>query len=169
MGQHLLECQFSTSTSTDVIVSNIALMDTVKHYFNFQMMCECGIPSIELTGTLGDWKYIRKKANELTNRFELQWWGKHLLPVLDQFIVACTGKPDVMFWKSVCNLYGASGGWSSYVTGWVQVLFPYIRSGGHLKQNNALGNWKKNYDVQSKEALREKIVVPEKRNRWDSR
>jgi hypothetical protein len=92
----------------------------VKHYFEFEMLCGCGIPSIELTGTVDDWRKLRQKA-EVLKRFGLAWWTEELFPVLDHFVSAAAGQPDLKFWKSVCNLHGASGGWSSFVTGTRQI------------------------------------------------
>jgi len=92
------------------------------------MRCGCGIPSIELTGTLDDWKQLREKTEKLA-QYDLEWWIKELLPVIDKFVEACQGKPDLLFWNSVCNIYGASGMSTSPISGWVQVFFPYLKSG----------------------------------------
>jgi hypothetical protein len=138
----LLENSFSTTTSTDKICSHIALLDCVKHYFAFDMACGCGIPSIELTGTVEDWRKVREKA-EVLNRFAgLEWWTDELLPVLDHFVSAASGQPDLQFWKSVCNLHGASGSWSSFVTGWIQVMFPYTVNN---ERNENLNMWQVNF------------------------
>lgn len=138
----VLECNFSSSSQSDIICSHIALMDTVKHYFEYSVMCGCGIPSIELTGTREDWVKLRAKA-DLLKDFGLEWWTEDLLPVLDQFVAAASGSPDVKFWKSVCNLHGASGMWSGFVSGWVQCFFPYLNNG---RQNSGISQWRKNYE-----------------------
>jgi hypothetical protein len=137
-----LASDFTTSSGTDQICAQIALMDTVKHYFEYFMMAGCGIPSIELTGTPADWVALRRKA-EILNDFGLDWWTSELFPVLDQFVAAAQGQPDVKFWKNICNLNGGSGSWSSYVTGWVQVLFPYLYSG---EQNWSISEWRDHYE-----------------------
>ena len=139
-----MTCDFTTSTPTDQICSHIVLMDTVKHYFEYRMLCGCGIPSIELAGTEADWVALRTKAEILCQFDDLEWWTPELFPVLDHFVQAAKGNPDIKFWKSVCNLYGASDMWSSYVTGWVQVFFPYSTTGNALR--GALGQWRKYYE-----------------------
>jgi len=138
-----IENNFSTTTPTDMIVSHIALMDTMKNYFEYEMSCGCGIPAIELLGTLEDWKAVRAKPEQL-RRFDLEWWTCELLPVLDHFVLAAQGIPDIKFWKSVCNLSGASGFGRTPLTGWVQVFFPYNTEG--RKNERLLGQWRKSYD-----------------------
>jgi hypothetical protein len=138
-----MTCDFTTSTPTDRVCSHIALMDTVKHYFNYEMLCGCGIPSIELGGTIHDWVSLREKAGFLCQFHDLKWWTKELFQVLDHFVEAAKGNPDIKFWKSVCNLHGGSGFWSQYVTGWVQVFFPYTNAGHRC---NWLGEWRNNYE-----------------------
>ncbi len=63
--QQLLENDFSTSSPTDKIVSNIVLMDAMQVYFEYEMLCGCGIPYIELLGTLADWESLLAKARAL--------------------------------------------------------------------------------------------------------
>jgi hypothetical protein len=138
-----LASDFTTSSKTDQICAQIALMDTVKHYFEYMMMAGCGIPSIELAGTPEDWVELRRKAEILNKNFDLDWWTSELYPVLDQFVAAAQGRPDVKFWKNICNLNGGSGSWSSYVTGWVQVLFPYLDTG---EQNWSIAEWRHHYE-----------------------
>jgi len=83
----LMECEFSQTSSVDSIVSNITLMDAMQKYFNYEMNCICGIPYIELGGTLEDWDKLRTKATKLLTEFELGWWLEHLAPILDQFVM----------------------------------------------------------------------------------
>ena len=139
----ILQSDFSTTGPTEQIASHIALMDTMKHYFSYSMRCGCGFPSITLRGTVEDWKKIKEKANAFY-KFKLDWWLKHLLPVLDQFIMAAEKKPDIPFWRSLCNIHGASGIIQAPITGWLQVFFPYLL-GIELYQNEYLNNYQKSY------------------------
>mmetsp|Transcript_86953 Transcript_86953/g.130362 ORF Transcript_86953/g.130362 Transcript_86953/m.130362 type:complete len:447 (-) Transcript_86953:284-1624(-) len=147
-----MTCDFTTSTTTDRICSQIALMDTVKHYFNYRALAGCGIPSIELTGTVDDWVSLRDKAEILCEFDDLAWWTEELFPVLDHFVKAARGNPDIKFWKSVCNVRGLSGMWLNYVNGWVQVFFPYTTTGrrhhqlGECRKNNELGSGRETED-----------------------
>lgn len=137
----LIENDFSTTTATDRICSHITLMDTVQSYFEYEMLCGCGLPSVELTGTVDDWRSIRKRAAALS-KLDLDWWLEALLPVLDQFVAAAEGRgaENRTFWNSMCNRYGASGFYGGPVSGWIQALFPYLADG---EPNRLVGEWAK--------------------------
>lgn len=146
----LVECNFSTTSETDLIVSQIGLMDAMQSYFEYELVCGCGIPYIELLGTPKDWETIRQRAASLTS-YGMDWWAAELLPVLDEFVDASRGSPNLKFWQSICNLYGASG-IRQPITGWIQVFFPYLlandnrhdtpRIGPEVQRNPYLGQWR---------------------------
>lgn len=88
-----------------------------------------------------------------------------LLPVLDEFVAAAGGAPNIPFWASACNLFGGSG-IASPITGWVQVLFPYLTRGvcgdrwggddetsnkGGYERNPYLGEWRKSQALTPKQ------------------
>jgi len=136
----LIECNFSTTGPVERVVSHVVLMDTVQHYFEYEMMCGCGIPSITLLGTVEDWEHIRAKAGRLAAfDDDLSWWMDELLPVLDEFVKAARGVADIAFWMSICRLSGLSGMPGDPITGWLQVFFPYLNNSG---RNRGLGNYK---------------------------
>ena len=49
---------FSNSTPVDILASHVTLMDTFKSYFDYGVLCGCGLPSIELPGSVADWEAI---------------------------------------------------------------------------------------------------------------
>jgi len=122
------------------------------------MVCGCGIPFIELAGTVEDWLSIRERAEKL-REFDLEWWIDELIPILDQLVETARGNQDVSFWKSICNLYGGSG-IRSPITGWIQAFFPYTISYGsggrggrggeilcdQLEKNKYIGHWRKSIE-----------------------
>ena len=127
----LIESDFTTTGPAERIVSHITLMDTVQHYFTYSMACGCGFPAITLTGTPADWEKVRAKAGEL-QRYDLEWWLETLLPALDQFVLAAHGKPDLDFWRSLCNINtGTSFPCYEPLTGWIQAFFPYLNESGY--------------------------------------
>lgn len=145
----LLQADFSTTCATSRIVSQIALMDTVKAYFEYTMACGCGFPKIELTGCVADWEHIRAKAEKL-REFDMDFWLDVLLPVLDEFVMAARKEPNLAFWRSLVTSSGASGMPGDPVTGWLQVFFPYLNASGFqgmnqsdmkLKRNTTLANY----------------------------
>lgn len=120
----LIVADFSTTGAVERAVSEIVLMDVLQQYFDFEFRSMCGIPEITLEGTVDDWKSIRKRAEKFAE-FDLEWWIKPLIPILDQFVKAASGDVDRKFWKSFYKFNDSSGGPS--VTGWINVLFPYIQ------------------------------------------
>jgi len=93
---------FSTTGPVEKVAGAITLMDIVQHYFTYTMGGGCGIPSIRLKGTPGDWELLRAKAGALRKYDGLGFWLDVLEPVLDEFVVASRGKPNLDFWRSVC-------------------------------------------------------------------
>lgn len=146
----LIESDFTTTGPAERVASHVTLMDAVQHYFSYTMVCGCGFPSITLTGTPGDWEKIRAKAGQL-GRFQLDWWLEVLLPVLDQFVQAAHGKPDLDFWRSLCmiTVVGPSGlsHYNKPLTGWIQAFFPYVMAPvqerfGEETQNGKPKGWR---------------------------
>src|SRR5205823_3468835 len=60
-----IEPKFTTTTENDSLIARVALMATVKNYFNFGGLMCCGIPEVELMGTLNDWQQLRLKVDKL--------------------------------------------------------------------------------------------------------
>lgn len=119
-----LVADFSTSGPVERAASRIALLSVVQSYFDYTMMTLCGIPSITLLGTVEDWCAIRVRVERLQG-MGLDPWLNALRPVLDEFVSAARGDENRRFWKSFFKLDEGSGG--RPVTGWINVLFPYIK------------------------------------------
>jgi len=148
----LITQDFSTTGPVEKITMQIVLMDVVESYFEYVIMCGCGIPSIQLTGTAEDWISIRERAEKLAD-FGLDWWTAELLPVLDKLVDAAKGEPDVEFFSSICNLYAGSG-YRTPVTGWIQCFYPYLVD-GQERSYRSMQNQEKESDKS-----------PYKRNKW---
>src|SRR5215469_729642 len=56
-----LLCEFSTTTPAIKTAYEVALMDTYQRYFDYGLICVCGIPEITLQGTVEDWQRIRDR------------------------------------------------------------------------------------------------------------
>ncbi len=121
----LIVADFSTTTTVARAVSEIALMDCTKSYFQFVLMSLCGIPQITLTGNSGDWERLKNKICFLNERFDLGWWLDRVSPIADQFIRAAKGEPECEFWSSIFKYNGMSGG--PYLSGWIMDFFPYLK------------------------------------------
>jgi hypothetical protein len=118
-----LLCNFSTTTPTIRTAFEVALMDAYQRYFEYSMMCVCGIPTITLEGTPDDWQRIRDRIEVLAT-FDLEWWTSRLVPILDQFVTTSMGSPDRAFWQAIykpTRFYVTDS-----ATGWIADLFPYL-------------------------------------------
>jgi hypothetical protein len=118
-----LICDFSTTTGATRTASEVALMDTYSSYFDYAMMCVCGIPEITIEGTVEDWRRIRARA-EVLETFGLGWWVSRLRPILDEFVLAADRQPTLNFWKGIYKPQEAYG--DTAITGWIADLFPYL-------------------------------------------
>ncbi|KAL7574165.1 hypothetical protein ACA910_014844 [Epithemia clementina (nom. ined.)] len=67
-----------------------------------------------------------------------------LLPVLEEFVESYKGNVNHGFWQSMVKLRHTGGGSGSYsfISGWVQILFPYLASG---YMNLSLRPWNEMY------------------------
>jgi hypothetical protein len=142
----LVVCDFSTTGPIERAASEVALMDAFQAYFEYEMLCGCGIPAITLLGTPADWRSVRDRAAML-GEFELEPWVCALLPVLDRIVLAAEGHDDPEFWQSFFHYQSGSG--SSELTGWIHVLFPYLKDWrtGQLSPNPHLEQWERAYHV----------------------
>ena len=61
----LMTANFSTSTKTDRIVSSITTMMSMQEFFEYRMMCGCGIPAVARRGTEDDWIKLKLKLQYL--------------------------------------------------------------------------------------------------------
>lgn len=118
-----LLCQFSTTTPTIKTACEIALMDTYQRYFDYRLMCLCGIPTITLEGTVEDWQRMRDRIEVLAT-FDLGWWTSKLAPILDQFVATAQGNPDRAFWQAIYKPQKVYV--TEMATGWITDLFPYL-------------------------------------------
>lgn len=131
---------FSTTTETSMAAAQIVLMESVQAYFSFLLETMCGIPEIILEGTARDWEGVAARARSL-ERFELRWWTRVLVPILEEFVAAAHAKPNVAFWRGMYKREQMSGG--PYVDGWINAFFPYLLGdgvGGPRTRNRIFGH-----------------------------
>ncbi|TBU60399.1 hypothetical protein BD310DRAFT_815389, partial [Dichomitus squalens] len=49
---------FTTTTVKDKTICAVLLMSSLESYFNYEIMCICGIPSVTLEGERADWQKL---------------------------------------------------------------------------------------------------------------
>lgn len=126
----ILNCNFTTSTLTTTVASQITIMEAMKSYFDFVVIrIVCGIPQITLEGTPEDWQKVLDKAIYL-RKYDLAWWIDELIPYLEEFVRASKGDVDKEFWRNMFKYhtpkqYGAP----KVIDGWIVKFFPYDKHG----------------------------------------
>jgi len=137
---------FTTTTKTARAAHEITLMSAMKNFFSYGMSTRCGIPRITLLGSEADWAALRSRAESLGNLMTQgirNAWMPYLLPVLDEFVQSYKGNVNHGFWQSMVKLRGTSGsGAYDFISGWLQIFFPYLRSGAF---NTRLRPWHELY------------------------
>lgn len=103
---------FSTTTERDEVCAAVTAMASLQAYFAFTMKSLCGIPSVTLMGTVGDWKLLRVKIERLLE-FEvdgnpdgkvMEIWVGYLRKVCDGLVESAEhpGSPETLeFWDKV--------------------------------------------------------------------
>ncbi|GAQ90139.1 hypothetical protein KFL_006050020 [Klebsormidium nitens] len=128
----LLVNDFSTTDDISKTASQVVLMDTMKHYFEYILDITCGIPAVKLQGSLEDWHRLLAKARALRAlEIGLDRWLDDLEPVLEKLIDTYSGNVDQDWWSRVLTgreSYG-SGGPRRYYDGWFSAFFPYTAEG----------------------------------------
>lgn len=142
----LIMNDYSTTGKIERIVSEITLMDSMQQYFEYSVQTSCGIPTITLTGQIEDWLKIKKKLAYLSqisakNGFGLESWLNHLMPVVNNIcLTRIDKKVDLTFWNSMYKKNNGSGG--PYISGWITVLYPYLKTSNGYRKNEML-DWNK--------------------------
>jgi len=124
----------SVATKLSKISSEIAIMDTFKHYFEFRVLFGCAITEVTLVGSKDDWEKLRSKVRKLKefngdDRLKLDWWLDRLVPLVDQIVdQAVSRNIDKSFWSKIYQSHDQKGFYDPipYVNGWLNVFCPYI-------------------------------------------
>jgi hypothetical protein len=132
--------KFSTTTEMISVVNNLTLMNTLKEYFEFTMICMCGIPSIVLEGTQEDWKQLKQTYEYfkgITGKYELKEWYNHFDVIMDMFIEmrmlqesgTITAPTHIAkMWERVISYIPVGSGGDTELGGWVRLFCPYSGS-----------------------------------------
>ena len=142
-----IRSDFSTTTATHRIVSEITVMSSMQQYFSYVMGFQCGIPYIEFLGTEDDWKNLKIKLLKVKKLLEPiekeinlgQWWADVEL-ICDKLHDSVKGNADIEWWSNIIritksNSFG-SGGPDVVYDGWFLTKLLNKRSSvtslGHL-------------------------------------
>ncbi|KAM9993919.1 hypothetical protein ACTFIZ_011880 [Dictyostelium cf. discoideum] len=123
---------FTTTTESDKVVFSIALMSTMKKYFDYGYAKKCGLSEVTLLGEINDWIDLKERVEKLI-QFDnkdgviKKWLNKYLLAVIDKFIESANGNPDTTWWNQIVDYKQRSGG--SVLTGWLATFCVFDNDG----------------------------------------
>ena len=131
-----LQSDFSTTNAATLLASQTSIMSAMKNYFEYKgIMGICGISFITLEGCIEDWEKIKYKLNYLS-KFALNWWTKHLIPIIDNIIKTkkyyeknkkISGEL-VDFWKNMIKIKDKNGEYEPDIfNGWIIKFIPDLR------------------------------------------
>ncbi|CAH0386276.1 unnamed protein product [Bemisia tabaci] len=122
---------FSTTTDNDRIVGSVMLMATCQKFFDYKICLACGIPKIEILGTVDDWKDIRGRISKLKGYGEhCVKWSEMLTKILDEFVKATDPdcEADMDFWRRICH-HTSGGSGPAYLSGWISAFAVFSAKG----------------------------------------
>jgi len=130
-------CNFSTTSRTDLIASEIILMGVMKHYVSYKMYMLCGLSRVTVTGTVADWDRILSRVETLAG-MGLAWWTDSLLRTLTEIRDAAKGVVNADFWNAAYLEHRFGSGGQYNVSGWINHFYPYVQGEQALVQNPTL-------------------------------
>lgn len=130
-----IQTSMTTTTPTIMASHNIALMETMEKYYEYEMMSECGIPFIQLCGNASDWLMLVDLVNHI-EKYELEWWTSMIRPILFKILdtIHDPNNIDTRFWQNIIKNNGGSG--DVFYDGWICKFFPYIGMPGGYRKND---------------------------------
>ncbi|KAF5713785.1 hypothetical protein FMUND_7764 [Fusarium mundagurra] len=150
---------FSTSTAQDDVTATVLMMGLMQHFFEYEGMMVCGIPSVTLLGEREDWVKLGEKV-EMLKEFgdEAAGFAERLRPIMKRFV----GSWDVdseddgerrLFWEQIVRAkktWSCGEGASEWdVSGWITGFMYWDRDG---KVRGVYEDWYDNWDDEDEEA-----------------
>lgn len=115
---------WSTTQKEDEVVASILMMGTLQNYFSYTCRTACGIPSVTLLGTEGDWENILLRLEKLRMYGdEPNTWCDLLTPILRRFVESFRhpeSKAVLGFWQRIVHESRGSG--YHYLSGWISAF-----------------------------------------------
>ncbi|KAF4340178.1 hypothetical protein FBEOM_5875 [Fusarium beomiforme] len=132
---------FSTSTPQDKVTATVLMMGLMQHFFEFEGMLVCGIPSVTLLGEREDWVRLGEKV-EMLKEFgdEPSRFAEKLRPIFKRFVSSWDeieggeGEGETrLFWEQIVRAkkkWSCGEGPSEWdVSGWITGFMHWDRSG----------------------------------------
>ncbi|KAG7417273.1 hypothetical protein DER46DRAFT_118895 [Fusarium sp. MPI-SDFR-AT-0072] len=158
---------FSTSTAQDDVTATVLMMGLMQHFFEFEGMVVCGIPSVTLLGEKEDWVKLGEKV-EMLKEFgnEAAGFAERLRPIMKRFVSSWDVDTDGsegdgerrLFWEQIVRAkkqWSCGEGASEWdVSGWITGFMHWDRDG---KVRGVYEDWYDNWDDEEEEEAGEKV------------
>ena len=140
-----IRSNFTTSTETHRISSEITIMSSMQEYFEYVSSMMCGIPFVDMEGTEEDWEKLKSKLGDLKKMLQPihtsiglteEWWSK-VDEICDKLIETYRGNGDKEWWSRIFSggKWFGSGGQTTY-DGWF--LKDLLNVSGHIGSFNRI-------------------------------
>jgi hypothetical protein len=112
---------FTTTTKSDQATASIIMMSAKQKYFSYGCSMVCGLPSVTLLGTKGDWQKMLSRLERLKTFGEepTLWYGL-LKPAFTKFVETFDDPESVQikdFWQKIAHYSGGGMRAPSYLSG----------------------------------------------------
>ncbi|RYO89292.1 hypothetical protein DL766_000929 [Monosporascus sp. MC13-8B] len=131
---------FSTTTDHDKAVAAFGMMGALQKYFEYHMLCGCGLPSVTLLGERADWAELARRVEKLPRYGEeCARWAELLRPVMRHMLLTfdVPESQEVKdFWLRAVHEAGIEGsGWGiRTLSGWI-TAFAYFQENGNVTKD----------------------------------
>lgn len=122
---------FSCSSESDVIATEVALLETMHHYVDMVLMTKCGFPEIKLEGTEADWLNLKQRVLSCRDLDTEDAHFSNWLIQVESLVDAILGwirepkyDAEKVFWNSMIRSKSQSG--KHTLDGWFHTLIPYL-------------------------------------------
>lgn len=128
---------FTTTTANDRVVASISIMATLQAYFDYKFHLECGIPSVQLLGTVADWELLQSKLDRFLEFAVpatagddcMAQWVDSLRPILAEMLATRRGVDNMdSFWERILTNSGGGSG-PRYISGWIRAFCAFTDKG----------------------------------------
>lgn len=124
--------EFTTTTDVDRTVYAMSTMATMKEYYRYKFILQCGIPLVTLLGERHDWEAILARLERLKlYSIETIAWYHLLHPIISRFVAAFdspSSPENLDFWSKVAHYEGGGSG-PTYLSGWITAFCVFTEQG----------------------------------------
>jgi hypothetical protein len=130
------QCDFTTSNVITGFTTKIIFMYMIEKYFSYKWIFGCGIPYIELDGTLDDWLKFQTKIKHIFELFgiadeTIKSWCNGLINIAAKILDTIndpTNTENIKFLKNIFYEERCGSGSQMSAKGWITNLFLYDKS-----------------------------------------